>query len=115
MPREYRQYLADILTAAAAIEANVRDIAFEKFKADSNRVKAVLLDIVVIGEASHHIPEDIQAKAPEVAWEKIVGMRNLLVHGYWLVNYGAIWETASRDIPRLRQRIKSLLKELDES
>jgi uncharacterized protein with HEPN domain len=113
MPREYREYLADILTAAQAIKANVSSVTFEQFAADSNRVKAVVLDLVIIGEASNHIPNDIQAKSPEVAWAKIVGLRNMIVHGYWLLNYRAIWETAHNDVPDLHHKIEALLKELD--
>lgn len=113
MPREYRLYLVDILQAAASIEANVSEISFEAFAADSNRLKAVVLDIVVIGEASHHVPQDIRAKVPEIPWGRIVGMRNLIVHGYWLLNQAAIWETARTEVPRLRIQIEQLLKELD--
>jgi uncharacterized protein with HEPN domain len=113
MPREYREYLVDILRAAEAIKTNVSSITFEEFAGDSNRVKSVVLDLVIIGEASNHIPDDIQVKSPEVAWAKIVGLRNMIVHGYWLLNYHAIWETACKDVPDLHHKIETLLEELD--
>jgi uncharacterized protein with HEPN domain len=113
MPREYREYLTDILRAAKAIETNVSGITFDEFIADTNRIKAVALDLVVIGEASNHIPNDIQEKSPEVAWAKIVGLRNMIVHGYWLLNHRAIWETACKDVPDLHNKIETLLEEID--
>ena len=113
MPRAYREYLSDILTAIEAIETNISDLTFEEFTADTNRVKAVVLDLVVIGEASNHIPVDIQARAPGVEWAKIIGLRNMIVHGYWLLNTRAIWETARHDVPVLREQIEALIKELD--
>ncbi len=112
MPREYREYLADILTATQAIEGNVSGVTYEQFAADTNRVKAVLLDLAIIGEACRHIPVEVRARAPAIEWEKIVGLRNVIVHGYWLVNHQAIWETARANIPELRQQAEGLLKAL---
>lgn len=111
MPRAYEDYLADIVTAIEAIDANIQGLTFEEFTANSNRVKAVLLDLAVIGEACHHIPADARVKAPDVEWNKIVGLRNVIVHGYWLVNHHIIWQTARTSIPELREQMKPLLDE----
>jgi uncharacterized protein with HEPN domain len=112
MPRTYEDYLADIVKAIEAIEVNIKGLTFETFTADDNRVKAVLLDLAVIGEACHHIPDDVRANAPDVEWHKIVGLRNVIVHGYWLVNHRIIWQTARTSVPQLREQMKPLLDEL---
>lgn len=114
MSREYKLYLDDILAASAAIIENIAGLTFAEFAADANRVKAVVLDIVIIGEACNHIPQDIRDRAPELAWDDIVRMRNLIVHGYWRINERTIWETASNDVLRLHSQIEALLNDLDE-
>src|SRR5687767_7668923 len=112
MPREYKDLLADILSAARAIEANVTDITFEQFADDENRVKAVLFDLALIGEACRSIPDEIRAKRPSVAWGQIVGLRNFIAHVYWTIQIEKIWQIAVSDVPELRKQIEELLNEL---
>lgn len=114
MPRAYEQYLRDIKAAIDSIGNNTRDLTYATFAADLNRVKVVLFDLMVIGEASHHLPEDIRQRRPEIAWEKIVGLRNVIVHGYWQVKPRVIWETVNNHIPQLGEAIARLLDDLEE-
>jgi uncharacterized protein with HEPN domain len=39
----------------------------------------------IIGEAARTLPDDVRAMAPDIPWTKMIGMRNILVHGYCLV------------------------------
>jgi len=36
--------------------------------------------------------------AAEIAWTKIIGMRNVLVHGYFEIDTDVVWHTVQRDI-----------------
>ena len=38
------------------------------------------------------------------------GMRDKLIHGYFGVDLGAVWDTATRDIPSLREKLREILK-----
>jgi hypothetical protein len=38
-------------------------------------------NLQIVGEAARALPEDVRALAPEIEWPKIIGMRNVLVHG----------------------------------
>jgi len=35
----------------------------------------------VVGEAANRLPMDLRAKYPDLEWRKIIGMRNVLIHG----------------------------------
>jgi uncharacterized protein with HEPN domain len=91
MPRQYHSLLEDVRQAATSIEANTTNISFDEFSWDENRVKAVLYDLSVIGEACRNIPDEIREKAPEIEWGKIVGLRHFIAHVYWAIKLIKIW------------------------
>ena len=41
-------------------------------------------------------------------WQ-IVGMRNVMIHGYDVVSADVLRDTASRDVPELRTKIERIL------
>lgn len=51
--------------------------------------------------------------APDIPWESIIGMRNVLVHGYFEIDTNIVWDTVQRDIPSLKPKVESLLKRLE--
>jgi len=56
----------------------------------------------------------VRALASDIPWRKVIGMRNVLVHGYFEIDTGIVWAAASRDAPALRSHIERLLKQLEE-
>ncbi len=60
------------------------------------------------------MPEDARALAPEIPWHKIVGMRNVLVHGYFDIDTDIVGDAATRDLPALKPGIEQLLRTLEE-
>ena len=47
-----------------------------------------------MGEAAKALPEQVCALAPDVPWRKIIGMRNVLVHGYFEIDIHIVWDAA---------------------
>jgi uncharacterized protein with HEPN domain len=52
----------------------------------------------IIGEAARGISGPFRAAHPEVAWNKMAGMRDRLIHGYFDVNLDIVWETVTQDL-----------------
>ena len=73
-----------------------------------------LRHLQIIGEASRGLPEDVRAFAPEIPWSNIIGMRNILVHGYFDIDTDIVWEAATRDVPAIKPAVERLLKTLEE-
>lgn len=73
-----------------------------------------LRHLQIIGEAARALPEDVRALAPEIPWHKIVGMRNVLVHGYFDIDTDIVWDAVARDVPALKPAIERLLRTLEE-
>lgn len=44
-----------------------------------------------------------------MAWNKAIGMRNVLIHEYDDLSPDIIWETLRRDIPRLKAQLLDVL------
>jgi uncharacterized protein with HEPN domain len=47
--------------------------------------------------------------APQIPWPKIIGMRNVLVHGYFDIDTDIVWQAVASDVPVLKAAVLSLL------
>jgi len=108
--RDYDMYLKDIIEAMNAIESFVRDMDFDIFKEDDRTASAVIRKFEIIGEATKNIPENIKQKYPEVPWKEMAGMRDKLIHFYFGVNYGLVWQTICNRLPNVKPLIEKILK-----
>ncbi len=112
MPRAYRLYLRDIVEAAQFIEEQTQGLTYEAFVADEIRLKALLHNLMIIGEAAKHIPAEIRERAPGVPWAEISGTRDVIVHGYFGLDLPLLWHVVREEVTELRQQIEALLAEL---
>jgi uncharacterized protein with HEPN domain len=66
MPRDYKLYLEDILTAIEKIERFTHGMTFDDFSARDLYVDAVLHNLEIIGEAAKHVPENLRSRTPNI-------------------------------------------------
>jgi uncharacterized protein with HEPN domain len=69
--------------------------------------------IEVVGEVSKRVPEDVKSKYPAVPWRDMAWIRDRLVHGYFSVDLGIIWKTATEELPEIRPQIEAILKDIN--
>jgi uncharacterized protein with HEPN domain len=79
------------------------------FAADSKTSDAVLHNLEIIGEAAKRIPPRVQARAPDIEWRKIAGMRDMLAHVYFQVDLVIVWDVVENKLAPLRAAIEELL------
>lgn len=58
-----------------------------------------------IGDAASKLPEEVRESMPGLPWKEIIGFRIVVDHAYHRLDYSRVWNTLSRDIPRLRAAI----------
>ncbi|MBS3986124.1 MAG: DUF86 domain-containing protein [Selenomonadales bacterium] len=109
--RDPQERLRDILEAIAAIERHLYRGRGD-FEHDELLQGWFVRNLQIIGEAARAVPEDVRALAPDIEWQKIVGMRNVLVHGYFAIDTDIVWDAASRDVRALKVHIEQLLQRL---
>ncbi|HEX7500627.1 MAG TPA: DUF86 domain-containing protein [Polyangia bacterium] len=85
-------------------------MTLEMFVTDERTRDAVIRNIEVIGEAAKNLPDDVIARAPEVEWRKIRGMRNVLAHGYFDLEAKVVWDTATTKLDALEAAVRGLLE-----
>ena len=83
MSRTYDIYLQDIVEAINRIELYVQDTTRLQFETDQMRFDAVIRNLEVIGESVKRVPDSIRENYPTVAWRKIAGLRDRLIHAYF--------------------------------
>jgi uncharacterized protein with HEPN domain len=83
----------------------------EDFLADKRTQQAVIMSLVIIGEAAARIMDkhsEFIAGNPEIPWRGMRGMRNRVAHGYFDVNLDVVWDTAQTALPDLLLRLERL-------
>jgi uncharacterized protein with HEPN domain len=76
--RSARERLLDIAGCIAKIDQFVAGKSFEDFTTDALVHDAVVRNLEIISEASRHIPADLRATLPHIAWREIADFGNVL-------------------------------------
>ncbi len=105
-------FLTHILENSTVIVEKIRKVTEEQFHASTDLQDILIRRVEVIGEAVKHLPKDFTNEHQEIPWKKIAGMRDMLIHHYFEVDYDLLWTTVSEIIPPFEKQIKLLLKEL---
>ena len=106
--RNARDRLLDILEAIEAIRRRTEG-GKSQFIADELIQTWCLRHIAIIGEAAARLPEDLRDRHPECPWRALVGMRNILVHAYFEVDWEQVWSVVERDLQPLKTAIEKIL------
>ena len=82
-----------------------------QFKADPKTVDAVLHNLEIIGEAAKRVPAKVRARAPEIEWRKMAGMRDMLAHVYFQVDLVIVWDVVETKLAPLKSAVERILDE----
>ena len=101
--------LRDIRDAVATIRDHIAAGSFDRKTSD-----AVLYNLVVIGEAAAQISEETRARAPEILWTRVIGLRNLIAHEYFRIDLEVIQSIVNEQLDALDTSAERLIEENDE-
>jgi uncharacterized protein with HEPN domain len=101
-------YLGHIRQAATEACGFAEGMRKEDFLADVRTQKAVVMSLIVIGEAATRIMDqhpEFAGLHPDVPWRNMRGMRNRIAHGYFDINLEVVWDTVQSALPDLLRRL----------
>jgi len=110
--RSQRQYIQDILEAIEAAEDFVEGVQFEELEGDLEKQFALQRAFEVIGEATKNLDSSIREGYPEVPWDDMAGMRDVLIHQYFAVELEVVWDTIHNRFPKIEPQLRRILDDL---
>ncbi|MEW5936839.1 MAG: DUF86 domain-containing protein [Candidatus Thermoplasmatota archaeon] len=106
MPLDYLTHIRD----ECRYLLNAREgLGYEEFVRDETLKRSFVRSLEIIGEASRNVPEEFRRKHPGIEWREMAGMRDVLIHGYFGVDYKIVWDIVSNHIPALLEKVNQIL------
>ncbi len=109
MPPSDQVRLRHIVDAARRAMTFLEDRRRDDLGGDEMLGLALVRLLEVIGEAARGVSDRLRREHPEIAWSKMAGMRDRLIHGYFDIDFDIVWATVQEDLPRLIHQIEPLL------
>ncbi len=102
-------YLDHMRQAATDACSFVEGLSKADFIADKRTQQAVIMSLIVIGEAATKIMDqhaEFADQHRQVPWRSMRGMRNRIAHGYFDINLDVVWDTVQSALPDLMERLR---------
>ena len=110
MKKESLIFIKYILENINEIESFIKGITEKSFLENKEKQYAIIRAIEIIGESVKNLPNSFRKEHSEIPWVKIAGMRDKLMHHYFGVNLNTVWKVIKEDLPVLKKKIESILK-----
>ena len=81
---------------------------FERFVADRRVRQLVERNLEMISEASRRIPDRLKATEPDVPWQEIAGIGNVLRHDYGAVRPDILWGVRTHRLTTLKAAVQRI-------
>jgi uncharacterized protein with HEPN domain len=111
--RSPRIRLVDIRAEIAGIRDLTTDVDPTTFANSWGMKRAVEHGLLIIAEAAKHLPASLKETRPEVPWEKIHGLGNLLRHEYRRIDPDILWSIVTEHLGPLDAAAAALLEKLE--
>jgi uncharacterized protein with HEPN domain len=104
-------YLDHMRQAIDDAQTFTNGMAQADFMRDKRTQQAVVMSLIVLGEAATKVMDkfpDFAASHAEIPWRNMRGMRNRIAHGYFDINLDVVWDTVQSALPTLKLELDTL-------
>jgi uncharacterized protein with HEPN domain len=110
MPHDPLVCVEDALTACELIMQFTLDMGEVEYATDLKTQSAVERQFEIIGEALNRIKGIDPGLLDHIDnWREIIGFRNVIAHGYDVIENEIVWGSVKEDIPVLLAQLKRIL------
>ena len=95
--------LTDIVEAIERIRHVLGETSLETFERDWECQWLVERGVEIVSEASWHLTPELKARHPEIPWQKVAGIGNVLRHNYESIAAPVMWKLARDDLGALEK------------
>ena len=106
--RDMSAFIGHVVMAMRFVADFIDGMTLDDFLADRKTRDAVIRNCEVIGEAIKHVPDDYRRQHPDVDWSGLAGLRDVLIHQYFGVDYIALWNIVAQECPVYREALAAL-------
>ena len=85
----------------------------EQIKSDPVLFYGMVKCVEIIGEAAYKLTDATRAGSSDIPWAAIIGMRHVLVHGYYQIKPERLFATMTYDLVPLRERLVRSVEDMD--
>lgn len=105
--------LEDIRNAADFVKTATLGVVLTQFKQDRLLRQAVERNFEIIGEAVRRLEKDDPDTAARITnYRRIIAFRNVLIHGYDVIDPAIVWSAVEDDLVPLLRDVQALLETL---
>ncbi len=102
--------LEDIRSAADFVRVETQGLTLQKFQYNRVLRQAVERNFEIIGEAMRRLEKDDPATAARITdYRRIIAFRNVLIHGYDIIDPAIVWSAIEDDLAPLLADVQALL------
>jgi uncharacterized protein with HEPN domain len=110
MLHEIKKYLYDIQEAIKEIESFIKNKTYEDFSKDSLLQSGIERKFEILGEALYRIKKIDESFISKITdAHKIIGFRNVIAHGYDIVDAKIIYDAIKFNLPKLKSEVNNLI------
>ena len=110
MQLEAKKLLEDVRLSCEEIFAFTEGKTFQNYQQDSLLQSGVERQFEIIGEALNRLVKTVPEVANQISnYKRIISFRNILIHGYDIVEDAVVWDIITSDLPLLHNQAVKLL------
>jgi uncharacterized protein with HEPN domain len=103
-------YIKHIIDSIEKIESYTYQLGKESFINSGLIQDAVIRNLEIIGEATKNISRDFKKEHEEIPWRNMAGLRDVLIHDYFGVDLGIVWNVVEKELTKVKVKLKELIQ-----
>ena len=112
MMKDNALYIIHIKECLDRISTYLNGVNKEYFLANTMLQDAVIRNLQVLSESTQRLSSELKEKYSDIAWHKMSGFRNIIVHEYLSLDIERVWLILENDLPPLMQAIERMMKDM---